>query len=428
MTERLDRRTTQRVFRLCLLTAITALPLSVHAQSPGDATPAAARRAPETPKQTMALTVGLSGGSSEERGDVNPSQTDGPVTDADATLAYHHRGRRTTFDLSGQSVVRGTQTEVTPMRQQGTFAFAATGQRQQFHLNQSASYAPSYQFGGTPGPAMTPETDTAQAHGDFANADLDALTSSTGVGWNRTLGSHFALTASYNLRRTMFDQAHSDLDMTSQDVGGGISRRLTRYVSLHGAYTYRVADSPSMGGRVRVNDIDAGVDFSRPLTVSKRTTLSFATGSSIVPDAQGMAYRVTGNAALNRAFGRTWNLRVGVNRAVRLVEGFTQPMMENSLDTALGGNLARHLSWSSSGSYSTGSVGLEQQAQNGYTNWTAASGLNVELGRHALFNVHYFIASDDFDQGVALPPGLVNQRLRQGVRAGITLRAPLMGY
>src|SRR5262249_24782926 len=157
---------------------------------------------------------------------------------------------------------------------------------------QSLSYAPSYQFGAMPGPALTPETDVAQAHGDFANADLDALTSSTGVGWNRTLGHRFALTASYDLRRTLFDQRHSDLDMTSQDAGAGLTRRLTRYVSLHGAYTYRVADSSSMGGRVRVNDIDAGVDFSRPLTVSKRTTLSFATGSSMVPDAEGTAFRV----------------------------------------------------------------------------------------------------------------------------------------
>lgn len=426
MTQRFDCRTTSRLLRLCLLSVMTAMPSIAHAQ--GDATPAAARRPRETPKQTMALTVGLSGGSSQERGDVNPSQTDGPVTDADAALTYHHRGKRTTFDLTGQSVVRGTQTDVTPMRQQGTFDFAATGERQQFHATQSASYAPSYQFGAMPGPALAPEADTAQAHGDFANADLDALTSSTGLGWNRVLGSRFALTASYNLRHTMFDRSHSDLDMTSQDAGAGISRRLTRYVSLHGAYTYRVADSQSVGGRVRVNDIDAGLDFSRPLTVSKRTTISFATGSSMVPDVEGMAFRVTGNAAVNRAFGRTWNLRLGVNRAVRLVEGFTQPLVENSLDTALAGNLARHISWSSSGSYSAGTVGLEQQVQNGYTNWTAASGLNVELGRHALFNVHYFIASDDFDQGVALPPGLVNQRLRQGVRAGITLRAPLMGY
>jgi hypothetical protein len=428
MTNSFDRPIGRRLFRICLLFSMTALPVAVHAQTPGDATPAPARHVRETPRQTMTLTVGLSGGSSEERGDVDPSQTPGPVTDADATLTYHHRGKRTTFDLSGQSVVRGTQTDVTPMRQQGTFDFAATGTRQQFHATQSASYAPSYQFGAMPGPALTPEADTAQAHGDFANADVNALTSSTGLGWNRMLGSRFALTASYNLRRTMFDQSHADLDMTSQDAGAGLSRRMTRYVSLHGAYTYRVADSPSMGGRVRVNDIDAGVDFSRPLTVSKRTTLSFATGSSMVPDVQGMAFRVTGNAALNRLFGRTWNLRLGVNRAVRLVEGFTEPLMENSIATALAGNLLRHVSWSTSGSLSTGTVGLEQRTQNSYSNWTAASGLNFELGRHALFNVHYFIANDQFDRGVALPPGVVNERLRQGVRAGFTLRAPFMGY
>jgi hypothetical protein len=42
--------------------------------------------------------------------------------------------------------------------------------------------------------------------------------------------------------------------------------------------------------------------------------------------------------------GRSWKARAGVNRSVRLVEGFAEPVLDNSLNAALSGNLQRRLS------------------------------------------------------------------------------------
>ena len=420
-----------RAILVCAMAAVAiAVAAPAHAGRVSDgpqqdtptATPARA------PKQTMVLTFTLSGGSSEDRTNVDSNAGPRtPVADADVALAYHRRGKHSTFDLNGRSVVREEDSTVTPMRQQVEFTAARVGRRQQFSLNQSASYSPSYQFGGMTNLSLSPETDVAESHGDFANTRLAALASNTDVDWGMTLGRHYSLSASYSVRRTMFD--HASLDMTSQDVGGRISRRLTRYLSLRTGYTYRIADSAlATGGQLRVHDIDAGIDFSRPITFSRRTTFSFASGSSLTPSAHGMAYRATGDAALTKLMGRSWNARIGLKRSVRLVEGFAQPVVDNAASAALSGNLRRRLSLSLAGSLSAGTIGLESGAGNDYTNWTVASGFGISLGRRAAIDVQYFAAGDDFDEAVILPPGVQAQRTRQGVRLSLTWRAPLIRY
>jgi hypothetical protein len=110
-----------------------------------------------------------------------------------------------------------------------------------------------------------------------------------------------------------------------------------------------------------------------------------------------------------------------------LVEGFTKPVLDNSINTTLAGNLRRRLSLSTSGSVSTGKVGPEAGKLSAYANWTTASGLSIALGRRTTFDTQYFCAGERFNRGVRLPPGLDSRRVRQGVRVGVTWHAPLLG-
>jgi hypothetical protein len=234
---------------------------------------------------------------------------------------------------------------------------------------------------------------------------------------------------SYDLRRTNFHNG-SLLDMTSQNAGAVLTRRLTRSLGLRTGYAYRIASTAIAGSEpLRVNDVELGLDFSRPLATSRRTTFSFASGSSISPADGGVGFRVTGNAGLTRLIGRTWKTRIGVDRSVRLLEGFVEPVLTNAVDATVGGNLSRRVSLSTSGSLSTGSVGLNGQTGNSYQNWTVASGLSFAMGRRAELGAQYFALDERFDNGVVLPTGLDDRRRRrQGVRISITFRAPLLGY
>jgi hypothetical protein len=353
------------------------------------------------------------------------SQATAPRADIDAALAYSRRASRITFNLNGRSVARRAESTVMPLRQEGAFEIAVAGVRQRLHASQGASYAPSYQFGAVADATTTPEVQAAQSHGDFANAQLSALASNSNVDWSWMLSRRVALSTFYNLQRTTFGRP--GLDMTSQEAGARLSRRLTRYVSLRTGYAYRVSRAESTAGQpLRVNNVDAGIDFSRPLTQSKRTMLSFGSGSSLAPADQRMALNLTGDATLTRLIGRTWSARLAVNRGVRLVEGFTEPVLDNAVTTTLAGNLRRRVSLSMSGSLSTGTVGLNGGAGNGFTNWTTASGVTIPLGRRTAFDAHYFCAGHRFEERVALPPGLANERLRQGVRVGVTWSPALL--
>jgi hypothetical protein len=417
-----------RLAAVVLACGVAATPAAAQTAGQPDAAPSAPRRAPAQPPQTLIVGLSLFGGSSDAANESTPDFEVGTHADADATIAYTRRAGRAAFGLTGQSVLRRTRNEFTPMRQQGGIDYSFNGARQQFRASQSIGYTPYYQFGGVTQLALMPISESAQSHGDLANTDLDAIAATTDVEWNRVLSERVSLSAMYNRRSTTFGDP--DLDMITQSAGARLSRKITRFASLRTGYTYRVGDSgfTSASAPLREHDVDLGVDYSRPVTASGRTTVSFGSGSSLLPQDDGLAYRVTGDASLTRLIGRTWNARVGVNRSVQLLEGFAEPVLANIVNLGLGGTVTRRVSVLSWGSMSTGTVGLSADAANGYTNWSAGGGLSVMVGRRASIEAQYFIAGDEFENGVLLPPGLSHERRqRQGLRAGFTWRGPLVG-
>jgi len=415
--------------RLACAALICGAAASATAQTTGttDAVPST-RRTPAQPPQTLIAGVSVFAGSNDAAQESASGINVGTHADADTTLAYTRRAGRASFGLSGQSVLRHSHAEFTPMRQQGGIEYAFNGARQQFHASQSLGYTPYFQFGGVTQLSFVPISDSAKSFGDLANTTQDAITATTDVDWTRTLSERVSLSANYNRRGTTFDQ--SELDMITQSAGASLSRKITRFASLRTGYTYRIGDTGSAGATepLRQHDVDLGVDYSRPVSASGRTTVSFGSGTSVTPQDDGFEYRLTGDAALNRLIGRTWNARVGVNRSVQLLEGFAEPVLANIVNLGLGGTLHRRVSVLSWGSMSTGTVGLTAVEGNGYTNWSAGAGLSVTVGRRASIEAQYFIAGDEFENGVVLPPGLSHERRqRQGLRAGFSLRGPLVG-
>jgi hypothetical protein len=243
---------------------------------------------------------------------------------------------------------------------------------------------------------------------------------------NQAISRRSSLSLTYNLHRTTFGR--SDLDQTSLVGAASLSHRLTRYLSLRTGYGLRSASYPtSQIATVRVHALDLGLDYSRALSLSRRTTLNFSSGSVATKLDTGTAFVVTGDATLTRAIGRTWNARLGLKRDVHLLEGFTQPVLSNSLSTSFGGALTRRVSVASSIGMSSGTVGVvSAAAKNNYWNWTAGAGLRVTVTRRSALEAQYFYYGHRFDQDVRLAPGLANQQKRQGVRVGLTWQTPML--
>jgi len=263
------------------------------------------------------------------------------------------------------------------------------------------------------------------AHGDFANAGVAARATTTDLALTQAISRRWSLSASYTLRRTTFGQP--DLGLASQNGLVRLNYRLSRYVSLRTGYGMQTANySFAQAGAVRGHDLDLGLDYSRALSVSRRTTVAFSSGSSAVDQGASTAFVLKGDATLTRLIGRTWNARVAVKRDVQLLDGFAHPVLANSITTSVGGGLTRRTSVSSSIGFSSGRVGVAQSAGNAYSNWTVSSGLGMVLSRRSAFEAQYFYYGHRFGQEVLLASGLAKQQLRQGVRVGITWQAPLL--
>jgi hypothetical protein len=422
---------------MCLLFACAIASIASAQTSPAplsgagaDAGQTAPRKPAKEPPQTMVLAVALTGGSGD---DLATARTDGSAaglhTDADALVTYQLRGGGATFGMNARSVLRYVPSgaALTPIREQGGLEFSLAGSRSQLHVTEGVSYSPYFQFGAIPDASASPLAETAQSHGDFANSNLTAFESTTAVDWRRSVGRSVALSASYNLRSTTFNQP--TLDQTIQSAGMGLTRRLTRFVSLRTGYMFQMTESPmTLSGFGQNHAINLGLDYSGPPADSKRTTVSFDSGWSATPRPEGMVFRPTANAALTRHIGRTWSARLGVNRGVQFLEGFTLPMLTNNVTASFGGALGRRTALSSSATYSTGAVGLTNGGNNGYTDSTAAIGLHFTVSRECGLDTQYFYSSHKFGQDIQLAPGLANELQRQGVRVGFTWRAPLLGH
>jgi hypothetical protein len=412
---------------LAVTVACAAMAAGVGAQSQSAAptdqpTAPVTRHGVPVPNESLSMGVSVSGTTSEDQ-NIGPFAAPRPAADLDTLLAYHRRGKRIVFDLGGQSSVRRIDETVNPMRQQGQFDLTATGQHQQFHSSQSVSYAPSYQFGGPAAGTGAPELDAPLSHGDLANADVWGLGLNSNVEWNRTLSPRTTMAASYNVSRTTFER--DELDLTTQEIGGRVAHRLTQSLSLQTGYAYRIANSGlTPGESMRLHDINAEIDFSRQAKGVRATTFSFRTGTTLVPGIQAQV-QWTGDASITRQIGQTWKARGGVNRNVRLVEGFVEPVLENSLNGGLSGNLQRRLSVFVAGSLSNGNVGVTPGLANGYESWTATSGTSFMLARSLVLDAAYFWVGNRFEPGVVLPPEVERRLRRRGLRVELAWRFPL---
>lgn len=393
-------------------------------------TPPVLPRAPKLPPQTLLLDLSVFGGSGD---DVNGSNVsglpNGPHVDGDASMVYDRRAGRVTFGARARSVVRRNDSAnaVTPLGQQGDIDLRFVSGRQTFHANQGLSYSPYYDFGGLSAPGESSIGESAVSHADFANRDLSAVTTTTMVDWNRPISRRYGLVATYNLRRTTFSNS-PEFDLTTQDVGAHLTRQFTRSVAMRFGYAYRTAD-PTFGQTVapRNHDIDLGVDYGR--AVAKGTTFTFSTGSSLTPQHEQLFFNVTGNAALTRRLGRSWSTQIRVNRSVRLLEGFAEPVIANALLANAAGALGRRVGLSTTVAYSSGSVGLDRDSSSPYSNFTGGVGLSFALGRRASIEAQYFYAGYLYDGNLAVAPGLTtSEQRRQGVRVGFTWHGMLVGH
>ncbi|MBA3884164.1 MAG: hypothetical protein H0X67_00345 [Acidobacteria bacterium] len=269
---------------------------------------------------------------------------------------------------------------------------------------------------------------------------LEAVHLNSRVALTQRLSRGTSLTGGWNYRHVNF-RGEELTGSRFRDYGShsgfarlSYQRGLTQYSSLNLGYGIRVSDRNDRSGRPRVlHDIQAGIRYGRPLSISRRTSFSFSTGSAIAvredlsnPDAgTTTTARLTGNASLVHELGRTWTARATYRRGLTFREGFDNEFFfTDSLGVDVGGLVTRRLSASAAGAWSF--ARLDRPGRNRQTAFSGTAQATYALARYLGLFARYVYYDYEFGEDVPLDPRLPRALERHAVRVGLTTSIPLI--
>jgi len=315
------------------------------------------------------------------------------------------------------------------------------GRRTRARVSGSAGYSPYLQFGLPNFGGGIPSLPTDIAGLDYALARDPSIFTSGNATLSYALNRKSSIEGYYYAYRQIFVASDTQNgDRMDQTVGARYRYQFGRFVGVRAGYGYRRATFGEPDSTPITNhylDVGADAGYGRSYALTRRTTFSFSTDSSLFlversgsdsPDAFDPETRVFvgGSADLTHTMGRTWAAQAGYRRSVSYEVGFDQPLFSDTAFASLNGLITRRLDFSASAYLTSGSVGFSGD-DNGYRTSSATASLRFAITRNLAAYTQYFYYHYIFEQGVALPGFLRPNLDRQGVSAGLTAWLPLIG-
>jgi hypothetical protein len=284
--------------------------------------------------------------------------------------------------------------------------------------------------GTTPGAGIPPATgnsgfDNALQRDPFLNSQSDATYTHS----FSTVSSVSALYG-YGLHH-FFDDDSVRSDYREQRAGVNYNHGIGRYASVGLGYTYMYNWIPdSTEPPLTRHNVNAGVNYHRALSLTRKTQLSFHTGSTVTSSTDTDAttpntrthFLLTGGADLLREIGQTWMAQARISRDVKYDAGFSQPILLDEASAWIGGLIGRNLDVSSGVGYTQGAIGIET---TNYHSLYASSQIRWAIGRNLAAYASYYYYRYNFGTDVTLPVGVVQELDRNGVRVGLNAWLPL---
>jgi hypothetical protein len=336
---------------------------------------------------------------------------------------------------------RGSRSRVMPWNRADVSLNGRATKSLTVSARQSVSYSSNYN------PSLMPRLGEDIGH-DIGLADDDTLdlfqlralrlTSSLGVA--QAFGRYTSLSAGYHYRSLHVLDADDAAASRFHDNGThaatlrfAYSRPISRHASLILGYGARASDHQNGSTDPRIlHNVDAGVNYSRALSFSRRTSFTFGTGSAIATtdrvDLPGTdprtRVRLIGNAALTHEIGRSWTAQLAYTRGYRTLDGFDGLYFTDAAHVNVGGLLSRRLSFSASGAWADSSI--ENGFGGRHRGVSAHAITHYALTSYAALYATYVYYRYRFSDDILLDPRLPRRLNRQVVRVGLTASVPLI--
>ena len=295
--------------------------------------------------------------------------------------------------------------------------------RTRVSANGSFSYQPFSLHALFPVFGETPLGEVYLADLDYGTVDAGYYTSTAGVGASHNLSSRSTLTGDYRYERSDFALYP---DFRSDTIGARFTRSMTADLGIRLGYNYtRYRYGGGSVPNSTRHGIDTGVDYSKTLSFSRRTSLAFSTGGTATTYQNDMHFNAIGSATLQHEIGRTWTFNAGYNRNVGFVETFAAPFIYDAATVSLSGLLDRRWSFHAAGGAAIGALGFGTSS-NGLDTYYATTGVSRALSRFVSLSIDYSFYRYDFEQTDLLPNGYNTDFSRNTARATLSIWLPLL--
>ena len=351
------------------------------------------------------------------------------------------KGKRSHVGATGGATMRYYQEDQTVQWTNFTGGLGFSSQlstRTSVFANQTASYSPSYFYRlfptadvPTPGAVAPPAPDYT-----VPGASSASYSYSTTATLSHSFGPRAALSGQADYGYTDFVENSVALrDSKTYGVRGDYSRNMSRNTVARFGYRYRNGDvgfGAATGRPTVEHGLDVGVDYSRPLSATRRATFAFSVGSSAVslPDStlgelRGQVYRAIGSAKFGYQFSRAWQATTSYRRGLDYVPGLSQPVFTDGLSAVVNGLFNQRWDFTAQAGYSSGEPAYFTQTAT-YKTYTGDVRLRYALTRLWAIQAEYLYYFYDFNGALVVPQDSPPQLERNGVRVGVTWWIPAL--
>jgi hypothetical protein len=265
---------------------------------------------------------------------------------------------------------------------------------------------------------------------DFGGARTKYFRYSSNAGITQRLSRRATLSASYTRDLSDFTNGAQGLDY--QRVEARFTRSLSRYLRLRVGYGLTTANYDYLvnGRDYQYHNIDTGVDYSRDLSLTRRTKLAFSTGAAAIREGETTRYDVIGSATLNREIGRTWNAVAAYSRNAGFIETIGVPTFYDSINTSITGLISNRLSFHASAGASRGNAGYTTTAvaRDGFDAVTGFAGLERALTRNLAVGLNYTYYRYNFEDAAVFVTPLRPRVNRHSVNVTLNAWAPIFKH
>jgi hypothetical protein len=214
----------------------------------------------------------------------------------------------------------------------------------------------------------------------------------------------------------------------SQRYEATVTQNVSKGLSVYGGYVYGQQTFHGADGRTSLDrhpNVTFGVNFNKPLSLTRRTTLAVSAGVAQMQDRilKETRNELIGGVTLAREFGRTWITGISVGRDVRFIESLAAPLLNDTLTFNLKGSFSRRLQFGSAFGRSSGLVGGDSgyRLDTYYGSAQLSFALNRTFGLGADYG--YYRQSNPIG---GLSTGTVGSLNRKSLRTYLQVWVPLV--